>query len=85
MTSSCAGGGSGWVLGKFLYGKGDHTLAQDAQGNGGVTTPEVFKNHVDMALGQLVPWVSGEHGRAALVIESGDLEGFTNLRDSVIP
>jgi len=39
MASSCTGGGSGWILGKFLLRKSGEALEWAAQGGGGVTVP----------------------------------------------
>ena len=39
MALSCSRGGSGWILGKFIFRKSDKALEQASQGSGGVTIP----------------------------------------------
>ena len=51
MALSCAREGSDWILGKkILLQKTDDALEQASQGRGGVTTLEVFKKCVGIAL-----------------------------------
>lgn len=51
MVLSCSRGGLGWILGKILLRKNGEALTQAAQGDAGVTVPEVFKSHIDVAVG----------------------------------
>jgi len=79
MTSGCARGGSGWILGK--NSPKEWPLAQAAQGSGGVTVPG----------GVPEPWRCGTEGcaqQAALVVGGRldwvILEVSSNLSDSLI-
>ena len=55
-------------------------MEQDAQGGGGVTVPEVFQNHEDVALRDNV----SEHGGDGLGLGLGILEVFSQLYDTMI-
>jgi len=48
MASSCARGGSGWILGN-IYSQIGEILEWAAQGGGGSPSLEVFKNNGDAA------------------------------------
>ena len=55
MALSCAGGGSGWILGNIFFSqKSCNALQHIFPGSGVVTVPEVFQNHGDVALRNVV-------------------------------
>lgn len=50
------------IRNEFLLSKSGEALAQVAQGGGGVTALEVFKNHMDVALSNKVLWAISMKG-----------------------
>ena len=59
----------------FFSEKNDEALAQAAQGGGGVTVPEMFKNRVEVALRDMV---SG-HGWVGSMVGHNGLRGVFQL------
>ena len=60
MALSCTRGGSGWVLGRFLHGKGGQALAGAAQGGLECPSLEVPKEFLEVAL-RALGWGQGGH------------------------
>lgn len=75
MASDCARHGSGWILGKFLHGKGGQALTWAVVES---LSLKVLKKYMDVTPGDMV---STEHGSAGL--DSKIWEGFSNFGHSV--
>ena len=80
MALGCVRGGSGWVLGKISSPKEWSSIGTAAQRVMESPSLEVFQNHGDVALGDVV---SG-HGWGGLGLYLGILVVFSDLNDSMI-